>query len=91
MRLAIVLLLAIMATACSTPNVREQPATPIAVEIERRVYVPVPAELTTPAIKAQPRSRYVRELRRVAKERGDALDDVNVRLRKIRELTRGDE
>jgi hypothetical protein len=76
MRAAILLLLPLL-TACNLLPVRECPTTPAIVEIERRVYVPVPREYTAPLPVAMPADRTVRECREVARERRQQLDVCN--------------
>jgi hypothetical protein len=73
-------------TGCFGRGVRDCPTTPEIVEVPRRVYVPVPDELTRPADIAEPRNRRVGELRDVAKQRKTALEAVNARLAEIRAL-----
>lgn len=80
------LLIAPLLTACGHLPVRDCPTTPVVVEVERRVYVPVPAELTAPAPIPEARGRTVRELREVARERKLALEAVNSRLEQVRQI-----
>jgi hypothetical protein len=77
MRAALALILAAALSACATAPARVCPTTPVPVEIERRVYVPVPAAYTDPLPIATPTARTVRELRRVARERKATLELAN--------------
>jgi len=87
MRALAILLLVITTTACSSWRaVRECPVTPVAVEVERRVYIPVPERLTQPVPIAQPGNRTVRELRNIARARRDAAQQANDQLAEIRAL-----
>ena len=90
MRAALLPLLLTLA-ACAPVGVRQCPVTPVEVTVERRVFVPVPADLTRPAPIEKPTARTVRELRRVAKARRDALETVNAQLREVRAIAGGDE
>jgi hypothetical protein len=79
-------LIVLLALPACVPVKPKPPVVPQIVQVPVTKYVPVPAELTAACPKAKPEKRTVAEAVRVAKARGDALDQCNAQLDAIRKL-----
>lgn len=82
--LTLILVAGTLAACKSNPPV--QPPKVVQTVVTR--IVPVPEELTTPCVIAQPQSNTVGEAVRVARERRAALQKCNAKLEEIRNLAR---